>query len=242
MCASRINYCVYWYHLETHLDPYKEGYIGVTKDIKRRHLDHFKPHKRKLRFHKAIELYGKANIKRSILKDGLNKQEAYDLEYQYRPTARIGWNLAIGGDDTCGTSCRQVRLFHKDNPNEEFTFESIVQAADSTGLTEGQIQRALKVKSNSYNCSGWHVMHENTNKETIKDTTISRFKKEVKLSHISEPTNIHTFSSIGQAARLLNISHSWLKNVIRRKSSNYGRNGWRVVDSQDLSNEQVKTS
>ena len=229
MYISSDNYCVYWYHLETHLDPYEEGYIGVTKNIERRQLDHFKPHKRKLHFHKAIAYYGKENIICSILKNGLNKQEAYDLEKTYRPTTKIGWNMAIGGDDTCGITCRQVTLFHQDNPEKEITFESIVQAADSLDLTEGQLQRALTVKRNSYNCKGWHVVHENTNKETIKKTTISRFKRKIQLSHISEPNHIHTFASIGQAAKSLNISHSWLKYKVRRKSSSYGRNGWKII-------------
>ena len=164
------KHCVYWYHLETHTDLFSEGYVGVTNDMTRRHNEHMRNSNNLVNhFYNAIKHYGKDTIKCTILHDNLSAQEAYELEYFYRPEPNIGWNYAIGGNDTLETvQSRPVTLFHVSNPNKEYSFKSITEAAKELGISAGRIQQAVIRKYNTYGRDGWTVVTENTDKSTIK--------------------------------------------------------------------------
>jgi predicted GIY-YIG superfamily endonuclease len=84
---------VYWIHVPTHVDPYSQGYVGVSKHPMKRFVDHAytkNPYlKRALKRH--------ANIQLSILHECASREEALNYERDYRPTERVGWNIIIGG-------------------------------------------------------------------------------------------------------------------------------------------------
>lgn len=72
-----------------------EGYIGISYDPDRRFKEHktasyFNPYLRK-----ALHKYD--DITMEILHCCFSEQAALELEYQYRPTINIGWNLNAGG-------------------------------------------------------------------------------------------------------------------------------------------------
>ena len=165
-----MKYFVYWYHLKTHKDVWTEGYIGVTNDLVRRHNEHMRNSNGLVNhFYNAIEYYGKEAIQRTILHECDTADEAYELEEMYRPEKNIGWNFAKGGNDTLQNVQRKpVTLFHQSNPNKEYTFESITEAAQILGITVGRIRQAIFRKHNVYGEDGWSVIHENTDKTTIK--------------------------------------------------------------------------
>ena len=174
------NHTVYWYHLPTHNDPYTEGYVGVTNDMERRHLEHMRNSNGLVNhFYNAIKHYGKAKIKLTMLHTNINKQEAYDLESIYRSDSNIGWNFAAGGE--CSLNClnKEVTLFHVSNPQKDYTFESIKLAAETLKLGRERISQALIRKSNIYGIDGWSVIHENTDKSaiiTVNEAISKRFK------------------------------------------------------------------
>lgn len=252
------NHLVYWYHLKEHNDPYKEGYIGVTKNLAKRNYEHFRENKTQYHFHKAIKKYGKENIILKVLHENLSKTEAYALERQYRSSNGIGWNYNSGGKVLCDITFHSIVMFHKDTPHIELKFNSITEASEQLNINRLRISTALQRKTNAYGRDGWHVVHESTNKETILSNSKQMSKtikgrkinmkyhprwKAVSLWHINEPTKIYTFDNISKAASTLNISRSSLEHKIYRRQTTSTKEGWCIkhVGSQDLFNEQVKT-
>lgn len=87
---------VYWIHFDNHSDIFKEGYVGVTSDIKRR----FKAHSHKSNKDNKTLLESIENgAKLTVINQFENRKEALDLERYYRPKANIGWNIIPGGID-----------------------------------------------------------------------------------------------------------------------------------------------
>lgn len=81
---------VYWIHFDEHKDPYTEGYVGVTVDLKQRIFGHKSQTKRLL-----DKLMSGAKV--SILQECESLDIALDVERKYRPTTLIGWNINKGG-------------------------------------------------------------------------------------------------------------------------------------------------
>jgi hypothetical protein len=72
---------VYWVKDETCVDPYTDGYVGITKHFKRRSRAHLK------------RWPGKEIM---VLFEGTRAQCAHE-ESKYRPRPNIGWNGSNGG-------------------------------------------------------------------------------------------------------------------------------------------------
>lgn len=94
---------IYWIRHKNHTDLSREGYIGVTKNLKERLRHHFKNatggyHSDKI-LSKAIVKYGKENIEASLIVIS-NESYCYDLEKKLRPKGFIGWNMREGGYHT----------------------------------------------------------------------------------------------------------------------------------------------
>jgi hypothetical protein len=92
---------VYWIKAAHHSDMASEGYIGVSKNAKKRWLyGHNWAHRNSRhdnpRFSNAVTKYGWENLIKTILIVA-DETYCYDLERKLRPTTNIGWNLAIGG-------------------------------------------------------------------------------------------------------------------------------------------------
>lgn len=191
---------------------------------------------------------------------------------------------------------KSVVVFHINNPDNEYRFSSYNDAARYIGVSRSAIFQALKRKSNTYMRNGWHVVHENTNKETIysisenlskklkgkshpspykgvtnrwteeqkrkigsyhkgkkiskEQIEITRMKnrynslcKYIVLVHQSNPNLKHTFHSISEASRQLNIPLPRLKSKCTRTLGVYGKDGWAVIElgNQGISNEDTKT-
>jgi hypothetical protein len=76
---------VYWLHLPEHTDMFKDGYVGVASDFRKR-----------MRSHKHRLKHIWANVIAEIV---VIADSAYCLliEQKLRPSYNIGWNKAIGG-------------------------------------------------------------------------------------------------------------------------------------------------
>lgn len=86
---------VYWIHHPDHTDMFTQGYIGISKDLKRR----FRAHETKTEnehLKHAINKYGWDNLVKEVI---LVADKAYCLmvELQLRASTQIGWNIAKGG-------------------------------------------------------------------------------------------------------------------------------------------------
>ena len=86
---------VYWIHNPEHTDMFTQGYIGITKDIKKRWSDHAKRTANNHLLH-AIKKYGWDSLVKEVV---LVADEAYCLmvEAKLRAEDKIGWNISKGG-------------------------------------------------------------------------------------------------------------------------------------------------
>lgn len=86
---------VYWIHHPEHTDMFSQGYIGVSKDLKKRWNDHAK-RTGNLHLKRAIKKYGWDSLVKEVI---LVAEEAYCLmiEAKLRAEDKIGWNITKGG-------------------------------------------------------------------------------------------------------------------------------------------------
>lgn len=92
---------VYWIRAQHHSDIMSEGYVGVSKNSKKRWLYGHKWAYRKNRHENpklanAISKYGWDNLIKTVVVIS-NESYCYELEAKLRSNEGIGWNLAIGG-------------------------------------------------------------------------------------------------------------------------------------------------
>ena len=189
------QYVVYWYRLPEHSNPYSEGYIGITNDIDRRCKEHMRNHKHS-HFTNAITKYGESALVFSILHQGLSIDDANELEYQYRPSTNIGWNMAEGGIDTLASvQSVSIALYHVDSYPIIHRFTSIAEAAATLAISEGRLRQAKLRKSGVYGYDGWAILHdENTDRSATLTIAQHRSKTlcgklRTKESHFKGMTN-----------------------------------------------------
>lgn len=85
-------YSIYWIKYKNHTDPYKDGYVGISKDP----LKRFKEHKNS-KDNNMIKGAIKNGAHIEILHNNLSQNDALEIEKSYRPKELIGWNLCEGG-------------------------------------------------------------------------------------------------------------------------------------------------
>lgn len=87
-------YYIYWIKYKNHTDPYSEGYIGISNNIKSR----FRYHSNKNCSDNPILLSAiQKGAEITLLETVQTKEEALNKEIVYRPSPRIGWNIISGG-------------------------------------------------------------------------------------------------------------------------------------------------
>ena len=90
---------VYWIHLPNQTNVAIEGYVGIAMNFEQRMSAHKSCAKtgKEQTLYKAIRKYGWDNLVKEII---LICDEDYclEIEKKLRPTPRIGWNIAIGGE------------------------------------------------------------------------------------------------------------------------------------------------
>lgn len=97
------RYSVYWIHLDTEVDPYVDGYVGVTCDIERRfnrhriHAEERSSKRNTFPLYRAFRRYGLARFVFDVFLSNLDKWTAYNVEYALRPWKGIGYNIEHGG-------------------------------------------------------------------------------------------------------------------------------------------------
>lgn len=150
---------LYWYHLDTQKDPFKEGYIGITNDINKRHASHkCSITGKQTHFVNAIKKYTIEKMKLDILHIKETREEIAELEYIYRPSVNIGWNMMIGGEEPLSHHTVSVSLYHKDSYPILHTFNSIKEATKALGMKKGRISQALNRGIVSYGYDGWAIL------------------------------------------------------------------------------------
>lgn len=95
---------LYWIRTEGMKDMFSEGYVGISTISAQRRWNYHKaaakdPTKSHLPIYRAFVKYGVDQLIMSVVLVG-SEDYVKDMECKFRPTERIGWNLAVGGQDT----------------------------------------------------------------------------------------------------------------------------------------------
>ena len=219
-----LTYNVYWYRLMKDTDKYSQGYIGITNNLGRRHKEHKYSANPKNKtfmdthFTRAINKYGLGNIIKEVLHSGLTLQEAMEYERSYRPNLNIGWNCRVGGEMSQTPSI----------------FKSVTNR-----WTEEQKTRIGKAHK------GKTLSKEHIEILRKKNSANENLGTKISLYHRDSYVILHTFHSISEASRQLNLPLSRLKSKNLRKHSSYGEDGWAILfdpmfdRSQTLSGRQL---
>lgn len=233
---------VYWYHLTQHTDPYREGYIGVTSNLKFRHYQHSKGVKGCGKIlHQAFQKYGETQIIKTVLHT-VSKEEAYLLENQYRPVQWTGWNIAIGGglppDTTGRIDSPEVRQRRADSVRKAKAGRSYPSKFKGTSGRYTVEQRALL---GSYH-KGKTISeaHRLASSEKLSGEN-SRNAKEINLVHRDNPDQVFNFPCVKTAAEKLGITYNTLRSQAQRVfksglTSETNRQGWICLAPCDLEN------
>lgn len=154
---------VYWLRHKDHVNPLKEGYIGITSNMRRRKLEHFRHYRSDVQnFHvyNAMRKYGLDNILMDVLCVCCSRDVAGDVEKAFRPESNIGWNAAAGGAEVFEDRGVEITLYHKDNPDLLVTYPSITLAEESLGYAPGRLKQQKHRDIPAYNTDGWAILLE----------------------------------------------------------------------------------
>lgn len=96
------------YKLYVHIAPNGKKYYGITKQKPERRWANGKGYEGNQYFTRAIDKYGWSNIQHIVLHEGLDKEEAGELEQymiQWYDTANrhYGYNISLGGENSSPT-------------------------------------------------------------------------------------------------------------------------------------------
>ena len=239
------QHIVYWYHLANHTDPYTEGYVGVTCREDERHRAHLSGYQGGSKIlHYAFNKYGVDQVQKTVL-HRVSKQEAYELEQQYRPEMNVGWNIAMGGGlppDTTGRvdspEVRQKRAASVRKAREGKKYPSPFKGATTRYTAK---QRAL---IGSYH-KGKTI--SDSHKQAIRDKNSganSPHAREIHLVHRDSLDHVYTFPCVKTAAAALGINYNTLRSQAQRvfrqeATSDPSHSGWFCLAPQDLADVET---
>lgn len=237
------KFLVYWYHLSSHTDPFTQGYVGVTcqNDVRKRcHINGLKGGSSVL--YKAFQKYGEENILQDVLQTVDDKKEAYELERVYRPSPKIGWNLAIGGGlppDTTGrvdsVDVRKKRGESVRKARLETYFPNKFKG--TTGRYTDEQREHLGTFHKGKTISDSHrkaISEKGSGSDNPK-------AKEIHLVHVDNPKSIQSYPCIKVASDALGLPYQALRSLAQRtwkanKSSEPSRSGWVCLTNDALPN------
>jgi hypothetical protein len=238
-----------------HIAPNGKKYYGITKQDVKQRWGRGSQYRTNQYFAKAIKKHGWDNMQHIVLHEGLDEEEAKELEQymiQWYDTANknYGYNLSLGGDG--GTGCKmseeqkqKLREINTGANNATAravicittnkTFGSIAEGARYYNIRyqsvlkccKGQLKSAGKLPDGTKLI--WNYLDDYNNGVNIK-------KPEPKIICV---TTHKTFDSIADGARYYNIHASHIVNCCKGKLKSAGKlpDGtklvWRYIDDNN---------
>jgi hypothetical protein len=148
-------YTLYWIKNSDCEDPFKHGYIGITKQsLDERFSDHKNNHKNKHLKNRCRQ----STTTIFSLFENLSREEAQKLESQYRPEENIGWNIAKGGDippSRKGKVSKKSLLKGENRTPEQIKGHKLQSEAMKKRWAEGKYankKKKISMKERSFNC------------------------------------------------------------------------------------------
>jgi group I intron endonuclease len=90
------THSVYWIRHKSQTDIFNSGYVGVSKNVGKRFMQHRRGISSSKHIYYAIKKYGEENIVFDVVLIA-NKDYCLDIEKKLRPADKIGWNIVAGG-------------------------------------------------------------------------------------------------------------------------------------------------
>jgi group I intron endonuclease len=90
------NYTLYWIRTKNHEDIRLDGYVGISNNPNRRFDEHKKKNGKNYILYNALNKHS-GDIIFEVVYENLTIERAKDIEKEFRPRQRIGWNIAVGG-------------------------------------------------------------------------------------------------------------------------------------------------
>lgn len=223
-------YYVYWYKLKEHIDPYKEGYIGITNNLERREKEHLRRYKNPTSeqnhpiFFRAIKKYTWNNIEKIVLYKAETRKAILEKEKEYRPLKNIGWNCTVGG----GYCPDWTGKHHTEETKKKIAKAHKGHFSNFKGKTN-RWSEEMKKKIGSYH-KGKNISKKQIEIVRAKNRANHPTCSPIKLVHKSEPEKVYSYHSISEAARQLSLPISRLKSKVQRPLNKYGRDDWKVIE------------
>lgn len=225
-----MSYSIYWIAAHHHLDPFTEGYVGMSnqpaKRMKAHTTDTAEVGSKVVREYVGVN--GLGSVKHEILGTCESYEEARHMEAAYRPVQNIGWNLAKGGGVTPDCTGRE----HSTKTKQKIAEGNLVTKSGRTYISH------FKGVSDR-----WSDEQKLAIGSAQKGKTISQEHKEAareKLLRDNSPLavtltihNVHTgetlkFGSIGSAADTLGLPYSTVRSA--RQKKNLMSKTWEFID------------
>lgn len=135
-----------YYSVYMHICPNKKVYIGITSKECEERWKNGRGYANNRHFISAVEKYGWENIQHIIIKKGINKKEACELEKEYikkfDATNRIyGYNISTGGE------CSSEGMHHTEEAKKKIGIASSARERkkESIELTAKARRKAVNV-------------------------------------------------------------------------------------------------
>lgn len=223
-----MKYIIYWYHLTgVHTDPYTEGYIGVTNNEQRRHKEHIlnsKDASNKLHLYNAIRKHTWSNISKVILHELDNYAEASEIEYLYRTEPNIGWNTAIGGYLNIAEHQKTpITLYHKNDPTNKLYYNSIKEASENLGISEGRITAAKQRERSVYGFDGYAILFDPSFEVSLTKTISEVLSEAVTGIKRTKPSHFKGITNRWSEEDKLRISSQHKGKTISEEAKNSSR-------------------
>lgn len=222
-------YYLYWMHLDSHTNPFNEGYVGMSKNPVQRMRTHTNyKHAYSKGVRSAIAEFGKEVIKHNLLGEFSSYEEVRNAERMYRPFPNIGWNLSKGGGVTPDCSGRAHLQSSKDQ---------IGQSNRLAYQVRGYVPSQFKGVTNRYSAETKALIGSYHKGKTISEAHRKSASEKllgenspkavgISLFHKDLPTKIYTYGCIKDAAKAHGVNYSTLRSAHRLNRSSPNKQGW----------------
>ena len=174
---------VYWIREKEHLDPYTQGYVGITKKALEERVREHK--KNKGNSIVAGILRNHADLVWSVLHEVPSLEEALVLEATYRPTQNIGWNLQKGGEIGVEPEwyADQINSLRHSKKTSEGTLRGIA----TKDTKEARSERAKLIRKNNLESYKDIAKGENNPKAILSKADVVKIKYELFAEGLKNP-------------------------------------------------------
>jgi len=198
-------YNVYWIKYKNHTDPYKEGYIGISNDVKSR-----------FRYHSGEKSSDNPILFKAIMKGAEltlleqvgSKEEALELEKKFRPLPNIGWNIIAGGISPPSQKGKKFKRLKTKKHSEDTKLLMSQQRQGTKWWNNGEKNLRSDVQPEGY-VLGRLVKYDYKLSEQGKLNLGKSGKK------ISTPYGI--FNTIREAANVLNLTEDKIYYKLKKE-------------------------